>query len=413
MIKLIRLFKINLPIILLLFLIVFLVNCSPEGASSNQTPAAQVITAKRGDLKIEVTASGNLALSQTADLAFECGTAASPAVVDKVLVEEGDAVKQGQLLAELDVSSWEEQKLTLERAVLQAEINLKNAQLALEEITNTSATSVYTGASVPPDPLEVEIKELQVELAKANLDCARKELDKWLATSPQVIAPFDGFVTTVYVEGGDEVKKGTIAVSVADPNKFEASILVNEMDIPNIQVGTTATVQVTSLSGLMLPAKVTFISPTATIQSGVVNYEVVVEVQSPNTTQPSASMSVPPNELPPMQTQMEPLEGTASVSQLRDGLTITISIMIEEKKDVILVPNRAIVRQGNDTIVQVLGKDGTVELHPVKVGSSNFQFTEVVEGLSEGEQVVIPQTSTQTSTTTRGAPVPFMGPPPP
>lgn len=400
-----KLFKISLPIILLLFLIVSLVSCS-SGTSPNKTSATQTVTTKRGDLRIEVTASGNLALSQTADLAFECGTAAAPSVVDKVLVKEGDAVKEGQLLAELNVSSWEEAKLALERAVLQAEINLKNAKLALEEITNTSATSVYTGASVPPDPLEVEIKKLQVELAKANLESAQKELDKWLATSPQVIAPFDGFVTAVYVEGGDEVKKGTIAVSVADPAKFEAEILVNEMDITSIQVGTTATVQVTALSGLTLPAKVTFISPTATISGGVVNYEVKVEVESTNVMQPSASMPGMPNELSPTQARTEPLEATTPISQLRDGLTITVNILIEEKKDVILVPSRALVRRGRETIVQVLGKDGTVESRIVKAGSSNSLYTEITEGLSEGEQVVL--TSSPTRQTTQGGPPPGM-----
>lgn len=395
-----RLFKIGLPILmLLLFLVVPSMGCKSK-ASSTQTPPTQIATAQRGNLKIEVTASGNLALSRAADLAFEFGTAASPAVVEKVLVEVGDAVKQGQLLAELDASDWEQQKLTLQRAVLQAKINLKTAELNLENAKKpTTTTSVVTGTAVAPDPLDIEIKELQVELAKMNLENAQKELDKWLVTSPEVRAPFDGFVTAVNVKGGDEVKKGTIAVSVADPTKFEADILVNEIDIPRIQIGTPATVTVTSLPGLILTAKVTSISPTATIQGGVVNYQVKVEVLGPQAIRPPTSISsAPADREPATRTSARPSGPAALASQLRQGLTITVNLLIEEKKDVILVPSRAITRQGGATTVQVLGKDGVAQPRPVKVGSTNFQFAEIVEGLSEGEQVVIPRATTQTST---------------
>ena len=73
---------------------------------------------------------------------------------------------------------------------------------------------------------------------------------------------------------------GTVAVQIADPAKFEAEIMVSEMDILQVKEGGEARVEVDAMSGLTLPAKVIHISPTATIQSGVVNYKVKVEVAS-------------------------------------------------------------------------------------------------------------------------------------
>ena len=102
--------------------------------------------------------------------------------------------------------------------------------------------------------------------------------------------------------------------------------------------------------------------------------------------------------------------------QLREGLTVTVSIIIEEATDVLLVPNGAITTQGQQSYVQVLSSDGSIENRAVTTGISNWLYTEVTEGLSEGEQVVVPQGTASTTTTQQGGPpggmmIPGMGPP--
>ena len=64
-------------------------------------------------------------------------------------------------------------------------------------------------------------------------------MDEAKSLSPIIIAPFDGFITKVNVEGGDEVYKGTVAMQIADPNQFEAKILVTEEDIFSVSWGET------------------------------------------------------------------------------------------------------------------------------------------------------------------------------
>lgn len=447
------------------------------GCSESSEPEAvenQVVAVQRGDLTVDITAAGNLALSRTEDLAFDLFY--QEGTVAEVLVEEGDTVEEGQALVKLDAEEWEEQLSALEdkvtdaervltannRDLIQKEISLKNAETALEKAKDAWLETVSAGrkvrrleqrlewysendpeevekieeieedlerawndffrvASDSADAREVTAKEMGLELAQAqledtqisiddaqqDLEDAQEDLEEAKGKSPIITAPFAGFITTVNVEGGDEVLKGTVAVQLADPNKFEADILVSEMDIFQIKLGGEASVQVDAIPGLTLPAKVTHISPTANIQSGVVNYQVKVEVASLETvTQEGqeASQEV---------TQQAMLTIIPEDFQLREGLTVTVSIVVEQKSDVLLVPNTVITTERGQTYVQVQSPDGTIEERPITTSISNWQYTEVIEGLSEGEEVVVPQGTAATSATERrGGAVTFFGPPP-
>jgi len=374
-------------------------------SDSATAPQYQVATVERGDLSVDIAASGNLALSVKEGLAFEIS-----GTVEEILVEEGDSVEEGQVLATLDTSEWETELITLEYNLLQAEQALDEA----EEKTT--------------DPKEIEMKELQVELAE-------KRLDEALDASPEITAPFDGFITNVNVEGGDEVTKGTVAVTLADPDKFEVDILVSEMDVFQLEVGGTAYVEVDAMEEMTLPAEITHISPTATISSGVVNYEVKLEVQSLEAVMQEQQQArqemmgnITSGELPEQLRQAvedgqitqeeaeEMMEQTQEGQvgqqgqvpttipedfQLREGLTVTVSIIVDERSDVLLVPNGAITTVARQTYVQVLSADGTIEQRAITTGISDWQYTEVTSGLSEGEKVIITTTSSSTTTTTQ------------
>ena len=582
--------------------------CGSESDSASVLEM-QVVTVQRGNLVIDITAVGNLALSRTDDLAFEiAGT------VEEVLVEEGDTVQEGQLLAKLDTSEWEDSLAVLEDKVtaaerqltakerdliaeerevtaaehqlevkkrnvaleeldvLQTEINLKNAEVALEQTQVTYTLSDYkvaeaavgeaernlalaletlswysvgspgyefyqnvvlqaqsrlnsTQASLEAmlsgfDTEEVAVKKLQVEIAQGKLEeaqeavkdaeiavedaridiedagiavedaridvedarealeDAQEDLDEALSKSPEISAPFAGFITRVSVEGGDEVLKGTVAVQIADPAKFEADVMVGEMDIFQVKLGGDASVQLDAMPTVFLPAKVTHIAPTATIQSGVVNYVVKVEIQSLETVQQEwqaagpgmmedissgqlserlqqaveegritreqaeeimkgwqqAAEAVSSGQLPEFLQQAveegrltqeqaeamvsqwqqgqegqmgEPQRQTPAMLtedfQLREGLTVTVSILVHERNDVLLVPNGLLIHRGSETLVQVLEGD-VVEERVIKTGLSDWQYTEVTEGLSEGEEVVAPQAAAPSEAPAQGRP---------
>ncbi|MBA7688727.1 hypothetical protein ES703_97216 [subsurface metagenome] len=256
-----------------------------------------------------------------------------------------------------------------------------------------------------------------------------------------------------------------VVIELVDPNKFKVEILVSEMDILGIQEGAPATIQVDAMGGVSLPAAVTTISPIATIQSGVVNYKVTVELESmeslalePLTQDEETESQEVPQSVDevldkavadghisqeqadmmkqgfsqmgrsPTPEQLEQLierfaQGAMGFEQrpggmllenieLREGLTVTVSILVDERNDVLLVPNSAITSSGRQTYVKVVSPDGVIEDRLVITGISDWQYTEIIEGLSEGEKVVIPETTTTTSTTQQDRPggiMPFPG----
>jgi len=363
---------------------------TPLGCSSSpggtEATEYQTATVQRGDITVDITASGNLELSDKRSLSF--GTSGT---VGEVLVEEGGSITKGQVLARLDApqleinvalawlnleqtiyphysythlsdvpGTWlaldeveasltEAQQLLDEGKVGEAQLSLDQAKLAVDKAKEKAESRTWSL------PLSLKRLELQLDSAEAGLDKAK------------ITAPFDGIVIKVNVDAGQGVNADTVVMEVARATKFEVDILVSEMDIFQVGEGENATVQIDALPGMNLPAQVTYISPTATIVSGVVNYEVKVEIQ--------------------------PLEAVAQ-KWLREGLSVVVSLPEEGRDDVLLVPNSAITTQGGQTYVQVVLPDGTAEERIIGTGISSWQYTEVTSGLSEGEQVVVPDTTT-------------------
>jgi len=380
---------------------------TPLGCSSSpggtEATEYQTATVQRGDIAVDITASGNLELSDKRSLSF--GTWGT---VGEVLVEEGDSITKGQVLARLDApqleinvalawlgleqtiyprysythlsdvpGTWlaldeveasltEAQQLLDEGKIEEVQSSLDQVKLAVDKAKEKAESRVWSL------PLSIKRLELQLDSAEAALDEAR------------ITAPFDGIVIKMNVDAGQGVNADTVAMEVARATKFEVDILVSEMDIFQVGEGENATVEIDALPGMNLPAQVTYVSPTATIAAGVVNYEVKVEIQ--------------------------PLEAVVQ-KQLREGLSVLVSLPEEERDDVLLVPNSAITTREGQTYVQVVAPNGTAEERIIGTGISNWQYTEVTEGLSEGEQVVVPDTTTPQQEGPEGRWVPGEGPP--
>ena len=316
-----------------------------------------------------------------------------------------------------------------------AKIALEDAKFAVEDariaVDNAERAAVNAEQTL-------ENARLDLTDAEATLEDAKKDYDEALSMSPEIKAPFDGFITKVNVAGGDEVLKGTVAVQIADPDKFEADILVSEIDISKVNLNGTATVTADANLGAAFPARVTHVAPTATISSGVVNYTVKVELTEGQSASgngtgfgfpgmggitPSGNMTLPEGFKPPsgnftMPEGMKfpdmsgfPGMGTATGDfQLREGLTVTVSIIVESRMDTLMVPNGAIITEGFQTYVNVIGENGAEEKRTVTTGISNWAFTEITEGVSEGEQVKVTLNTSLSSNDMRGGMF-FGGPP--
>ncbi|MBN1367022.1 MAG: HlyD family efflux transporter periplasmic adaptor subunit [Dehalococcoidales bacterium] len=520
-------------ILVIILTVALLVTLLASCASKTTTDTAQelTVTAQRGDITVDISAVGNLAYSQEEELSFDTG-----GTVAEVLVDIGDSVTEGDVVARLDMTEWQQKITNLESALVtrqqaltQAEQNLSSAErnvtrqedavitaekavddaeynVGVQERSITQAQIDIANAEMNYNDLFLDfhlgttndvhigtrlyLAEQSLELARAKLDDAYRNVDKAKeavitaekavesakldvidartavsiaetgltkaqqdvtdaqstldeanATHPELAAPFDGLIIAINTKAGSEIYKGGAVVTIVDPNKFKAEILVGETDIMNVKLNGDATVELDALSGIIIPAKVTSISPTATVTQGVVSYEVTVELSSQQFIQQGSTQlgSFTPGELPegftpgqipegltpgempegfiPGQVpegMMPGQGGTQEVTelsvQLREGLTATVSIIIDQRTDVIYVPNQAVkIVQGASTVN--VSKDGVVTERTVTTGISNSKYTEIVDGLDEGEQVVYTRSSSSGSSTFGpGGGAFFMGP---
>ncbi|MFC1990363.1 HlyD family efflux transporter periplasmic adaptor subunit [Chloroflexota bacterium] len=343
-----------------------------------------------------------------------------------ILLAQYDALTQEREPTGSEKTEWQERIATMRMKIELAQEEIEDAQNEQEEVVTKKLQVEQYELNLVVAQNAIEDAQTAIEDARKDLSDAQEELYEARSQSPEIRATFDGFVTMVNVEGGDEVLSGTVAVQIADPNKFEAEVLVSEMDILSIKLGGEARVQVDAVQGLSLPAKVTHISPTATILSGVVNYTVKVEIQSLQPVQQEQQEASQGQQLPErlqqaveegrftreqaeemmkrrQQEQGGQQEQTSAMPpedfKLREGLTVTVSILVDGRNDVLLVPNKVITRRGKESYVQVL-KDGAIEERLIKTGISDYQNTEIIEGLSEGEEIIVSQGTTTTTPAT-------------
>jgi RND family efflux transporter MFP subunit len=210
---------------------------------------------------------------------------------------------------------------------------------------------------------EVKLRRLEVAAARQALEQAQKELNE--AT---IVAPFDGTVGAIYVDEGDIIPPPTMAPTVAiyfiTPTSLELKAEVDEIDIPDVEVGQGAVIEVDAIADDLFEGTVTSVSPVPVIAAGLVLYEVTISLVIPA----DAGVMV--------------------------GMSATADIMIEQSLDTLLVPERAVGRDEQGNAVVWVSVDGQLEQRAVVVGISDGLKAEILEGLSEGDMVAVEKRGT-------------------
>ncbi|MBN1189238.1 MAG: HlyD family efflux transporter periplasmic adaptor subunit [Dehalococcoidales bacterium] len=254
-------------------------------------------------------------------------------------------------------------------AVQQAEDNLLVIQ---QYVVNAQNEVLYAQNIVQSARNDLELANNAVIIARNKVDEARKALDDDKNSSQEITAPFRGLITLVNVNKGDIVQRSANLIEIAEPDTFEANIMVTQRDVVSIKIGNDAIVTVDAVPGLEYPARITRIAPLATIQSGVVNYKITVELTS---TKPVSANDLPAAETTPV--------------ELKDGFSVVANIPVQKKDNILIVPSKAVSHMGQDYVVQV-ETAASLETRIVKIGITDFQNTEIIEGLIQGDLVVLP-----------------------
>ncbi|MBS1170231.1 MAG: Secretion protein HlyD [Burkholderiaceae bacterium] len=292
--------------------------------SGGKSGEGQYVTeeAVTGNLVVTVSASGTLQPTKSVDVGSELsGTLA------KVLVEENDKVKKGQLLAQLDLDKLTD-AVTKSRAVLAAaKASVAQAQATLAESKASLArmrhVAELSGGKVP-SKTELETAEASLKRAIANEASARASVaqaDATLKTDETNLAkgtirsPVDGVVLTRKVEPGQTVA-ATMTTPVLftiaeDLTKMELQVKVDEADVGTVKLGQAASFTVAAWPGRNFPANIQRVGIGSTITDNVVTYKTVLTV------------------------------GNDDLA-LRPGMTATASIVTANRENVLLVPNSAL-----------------------------------------------------------------------
>ena len=233
------------------------------------------------------------------------------------------------------------------------QIELKQKDLASAEANLSKAESELAGLKGVITSNEGELKQLQIATAKIALDAAIERLD-----NATIKSPCDGKVTAVNIVTGQSVTANTVAIEITDPSVIEVSAVLDEIDVPQVEIGQKAVVTLSSLSEITLDGSVSEISSTGKSQSGVVTYTVTVRVTPP--------------------------DGV----QLREGMSATADIVVEEANNVLVVPAQAVISSGELSYVEVL-INGVIEQVQVSLGMSDGSYYEIKSGLAAGDQVVM------------------------
>ena len=274
--------------------------------------------------------------------------------------------------------AWSSQKAALDNAQIDYQVAVANYNLAAANVNDSSVQSAAAQVKQAqanldslkntPAPEDVQVAELAVKNAQIALDQAKSNLNK-----AQLIAPFDGVVADLNIQVGQQSSASAQPIILVDLSGLEAQVNISETDLPRIKLGETVQVTFDALTGQTYSAKVVEVALVGTTTQGVVNYPATIALDQPST---AAAQS--------------------ASKQIRPGMTANVAIVVEQRDNILLVPNRAVKVSGKQKIVNVL-LDGKPTPVNVTLGMSGDTQSEVVSGLNEGDVVQVLQTTTSTS----------------
>jgi HlyD family secretion protein len=297
-------------------------------------PSARDIEAARIQVEQAKASLWGAQGSRDATVGSPMASGASKAQAEAAVSQAEWALKQAELQYE---RLWEGPN---ESAIAGAEAQLASAQANLARLLNT------------PSEEDIAVAEAQVEQARLSLESARSRLDDAI-----VRAPASGVLATWTLREGDTATPGTPVGTLVDDTAYHVEVAIDETEIGHLQVGQNATITLDAFPEQELTGRVESISLLGSSTQGLVNYTVEISLEDTDLA-------------------------------IRPMMTAVISIVTDTREDVLVVPNRALRRDRDGTFVEVL-RNGTPARANVVTGISNDVYTEIIEGLEEGDPVVV------------------------
>jgi HlyD family secretion protein len=366
-----------------------------SGTKIDPTKLAKV---ERGDLVKSVVATGKVEPITKVEIKSKAS-----GIVKKLYIEAGDHVKAGQVLADLDrvemvaqVRQSEAQLQSSEATLNSAEADLARSKVdaegvdvpmtkrAYERARSMAKQGVVSQSALDDAEKNYElatnkqhVAQAQVHVNAAKVVQARADVRRAEATLSQlreqlsyttIVAPIDGIVLSRDVEVGDAVSSilvlgssATLVMTLGDTREVYVKGKVDESDIGKVFLGQPARIRVESFKDKTFEGKVTRISPMGVEKDNVTTFEVRVSINNPG-------------------------------GELKAMMTANAEMILEEHKNVLNVAESSLIYDQNKSasveVPDPKAKDGKRKI-AIKAGISNGAKTEILSGLSEGQQVIL------------------------
>lgn len=316
--------------------------CAAVAYGAQPAPEVPVTSPRRGDIHRFVTLPGSLRANQQVTL-----HAKVPGYLKAIKVDKGDAVKAGQLLAELDLP-----EITAERARHDAEVRLAQAELNRIKAAQAKAPDLIT-------PQAADTANARLAMAQAAL----RQSDALLRYG-RVTAPFAGVITARFADPGAFVPAATAGgnpaaaavVALSDYSVVRAQVAVPEIEAARIQLGQPVIIGSDALPGRTFRGVVARHGGALDEKTRTLS----VEADFPNA------------------------DGT-----LRPGMYVNARVGVELHRNTLLVPAAALVREKAAGFLFLL-VDGKASRVPVKYGFNDGTSVEILEGVAENARVLVP-----------------------
>lgn len=254
---------------------------------------------------------------------------------------------------------------SLDSANLSASQQITSAQNQIVSSKNSwqSAKDSLAKLTAPAEASSIASSRAQVINATVQLEQAQNNYNNNIVT-----APFDGVIAVMNVQKGAQVSASTIIATEITTQKI-ALVSFNEVDASKIKVGDKVILTFDAIDSLSLTGKIVEIDALGTVASNVVTYGTKITFDTQD-------------------------------DRVKSNMSVNVEVITDVKTDIIVVSNAA-VKTDNGTYVQTLDANGQPQNVNVKIGIANDTYTEITQGLNEGDKVVTQTVTTGATTGTQ------------
>lgn len=357
--------------------------CRDRQSEATPTATASVAPVTRGNLSSTLTVAGEFQPYQEVELHAKVS-----GYIRRINVDIGDRVKNGQVIATLEVPELNAQVAASQAQIRHSQSEIARAQneVSLAEANYAALHAMYTRLSEaskrrPGLIAEQELDdsrakdqdaEAKINVAKSALEATREQLGISKADNQRVqsledysivVAPFTGVVTMRYADVGSLIQAGTASntqsmpvVKLAQSDLLRLRMPVPEEDVPFIKVGGDVQIKLQA-TGKIISGKIVRFTRELTISTRTM----LAEVDVPN---PDLTLSA--------------------------GMTAETTIVLQARKDVLTVPAGAVLKDGDSqAYILIVDSDNKVKKVPVKLGIQGPERVEITQGLSEHQSVIV------------------------